>query len=87
VVTEQDKTNQRNEISLIDMYEGNKGIFVKICCGKHFTADRLRNLGITLGKEIKIISKQPCGPIIIEIDQSKIAIGRKIASKIYVKEI
>ncbi len=45
----------------------------------------LENLGVRIGKEIKVISKQPYGPITIEIDQHQIAIGRGMANKIYVE--
>lgn len=81
---EQDETKQKNEISLTDMHEENNCTVAKIYCGK-CCVDQLENLGVTSGKKIKVINKQPYGPITIETSQSKVSIGRKIAGNICVK--
>jgi len=45
---------------------------------------RVKNLGINIGEKIKVISKQPLGPITIEVKNTKVAVGRGMAYKIYV---
>ncbi|OQX20261.1 MAG: hypothetical protein BWK75_04975 [Candidatus Altiarchaeales archaeon A3] len=76
--------DEKMEISLARMNEGDGGKISKIISGTNFKM-RLENLGVRIGKEIKVICKQPYGPITIEIDQHQIAIGREMAGKIYVK--
>ncbi|MFH1440289.1 MAG: FeoA family protein [Candidatus Woesearchaeota archaeon] len=47
---------------------------------------KLATLNIRIGKTIKKIAMQPFrGPIIIEVDATKVTIGRGIASKIIVE--
>lgn len=47
---------------------------------------RLEVMNIRLGKNIKKITSNPLrGPIIIEIDQRKVAIGRGMAAKVIVE--
>lgn len=72
------------EVPLAEMNEEDEGKISKIV-GVNFRS-RLENLGVRIGKEIKVISKQPFGPITIEIEQRQIAIGRKIASKVYIEK-
>ncbi|CEG13438.1 conserved hypothetical protein [groundwater metagenome] len=76
--------DEKTEISLAGMNERNEGKISKIVSGTNFKM-MLENLGVRIGKEIKVISKQPYGPITIEIDQHQIAIGRGMANKIYVE--
>jgi len=78
------KEKMRKEIPLIGMNEGERGKILKIVSGTNLKM-RLENLGVRIGKEIKVISKQPCESITIEIEQHQIAIGRGMASKIYVE--
>lgn len=46
---------------------------------------RLRSMGIEDGKEVKIITKQPFGPVIVETGNVQTAIGRGMSGKIYMK--
>ncbi len=76
--------DEKMEIFLAGMNEGDEGKISKIVSGTNFKM-RLENLGVRIGKEIKVISKQPYGPITIEIDHHQIAIGRGMANKIYLE--
>ncbi|MCL0043691.1 ferrous iron transport protein A [Peptococcaceae bacterium] len=42
-------------------------------------------MGIEDGKEVKIITKQPFGPVIVETGNVQTAIGRGMSGKIYMK--
>jgi len=67
----------------------NKGEKVKILginCGREFSR-RLCDLGLFEGTEIEIIKNDDFGPIVIQILNSKIALGRGEANKIYGEKI
>ena len=65
---------KRKVIRLISI-SGNRGI-----------TQRLAELGLTLGTKIKIIQDSG-GPLIIEVRNSKIALGRGMAEKLIVELI
>ncbi len=46
---------------------------------------RLNKLGVRSGKDLKVVARQPFGPIVIEIGDIQTAIGRGMAHKIYVE--
>lgn len=51
-------------------------------------AKRLESMGIRKGRHIRKIASQPFGgPLIIEVNGSKISLGRNIAAKIEVEVI
>jgi len=76
--TEGDKT------SLADIKEGQTAIVVSIHGGRTLTK-RLADLGLTSGSEIKVIGKTLfSGPVQIEVCDSRLALGRGLASKIMV---
>lgn len=47
---------------------------------------RLTEMGLTFGTPIKVVSESCGGPVLIEVRDSRIAIGRGIAMKIFVEE-
>ena len=72
------------EKSLIEMTKGSHGIIAKIGGGQKLF-DRLKPLGVSIGQKIsKIDSMIMKGPVIVKIGNSKVAIGRGMASKIIV---
>jgi len=66
--------------------KGEKVKILGVNCGREFSR-RLCDLGLFEGTEIEIIKNDDFGPIIIQILNSKIALGRGEASKIYGEEI
>lgn len=73
------------EISLSQLEMG-KIARVKRFDGGLMFRKKVSSLGIRIGKSIRIISSQPFrGPIIIEIDKMRIAIGHGIANRIIVE--
>ncbi|MGA1869379.1 MAG: FeoA family protein [bacterium] len=72
------------EKSLIDMAKGSHGIITRIE-GGHRLFERLKPLGVSIGQKIyKVESMIMKGPIIVKLGNSKVAIGRGMASKIIV---
>ncbi|RMD53765.1 MAG: ferrous iron transport protein A [Nitrospirae bacterium] len=46
---------------------------------------RVEQMGLRMGKSIEILKNEGCGPIIVKVDNTRIAIGRGIAMKILVR--
>lgn len=71
---------------LSDFKNGTKLEILELECGKDFCR-RLCDLGLFPEAEVEIIKNDKSGPIIIKILESKIALGRGEAKKIYAKAI
>lgn len=73
------------KVSLVSMKSGESGIVVQFL-GGHGLVSRLNALGIRLCKKItKVNSMLMRGPIIIDVDSMKIAVGYGMAKKIVVE--
>jgi Fe2+ transport system protein FeoA len=75
-----------NKLRLIDLKQGDvfKVVDFDESC-KNFR-QRLQDIGIHKGQLGQVINKSFFGPLEIDIDGRKIAIGRGMAKKIYVKK-
>lgn len=74
-----------NQISLAQMQPGQSGTVVNID-GGHGIINRLNTLGIIQGKNItKISSLFMRGPVTIEVDRAKVALGFGMAKRIIVR--
>jgi len=71
---------------LSEFKKGEKVRIIEINCGREF-GRRLCDLGLFEDTEIEIIKNDNFGPIVIQILNSKIALGRGEASKIYGEKI
>jgi len=48
--------------------------------------EKVAGMGIRVGKEIKMLTKQPMrGPIVVVVDETKTSLGLEIAKKIIVE--
>ncbi len=73
------------EVSLLSMKNGKRGKIVRLDGGIEFRK-RMESLNIREGKIIKKITKQPLrGPVVIEIDNTRLAIGMRMAMRIFVE--
>ncbi len=73
------------ETPLSKLGKGKTGIVKSLEKGFGFRV-KVFSLGIRIGKKIKVISLQPFrGPIVVKIDNTKIALGRGMAEKIIVE--
>ena len=60
----------------------------KVCMDKNSHRDgygRAADLGLRLGKKVEILQKGKKGPILIKVDESRIALGQELARRIMVK--
>jgi len=72
--------------SLIDFKEGDKVRIKCVSCGINFKR-RLIDLGLFDGAEVEVTKNDKFGPLILKIFNSKIALGRGQATKIYGEKI
>ena len=73
------------EISLLSLGNGKKAKIKRLDGGFEFQR-KLAALNIRIGKTAKKITSQPLrGPIIIEVDNRKLALGRRMAARIFVE--
>lgn len=86
-------------VPLLDLQEGDIGEVAEISdknnqlerhhqqencrCRNH----RIKDLGLRVGKVVKLMRKQRGGPLLIKVDESRIAIGRGIAERIKIKNL
>jgi len=74
-----------NSLRLADLEDGQTGVIVSVLGGKMLTK-RLADLGITSGKDVRVIRKTLfSGPVQVEVAGSKLVIGWGLASKIMVE--
>lgn len=71
---------------LVDFKENDKVKIECVDCGESFKK-RLIDLGLFDSAEIEIIKNDEFGPLILKIFNSKIALGRGQAEKIYGEKI
>jgi len=75
----------RNDIvPLVDLSAGEKGAVVSLEGGRGFVG-RLAALGFTPGATITVARNPGGGPIIVDILDTQIALGRGQARKVYVR--
>lgn len=71
-------------VRLIDFEVGLKGRIVFIVSAETSRLNRLSSMGITAGSVIKLLQKKPS--LVIQVDETAIAIDPDIAKEIYVKK-
>lgn len=49
--------------------------------------DRVEDMGLRVGKVVEVLSNQGLGPLLLKVDESRIAMGRGMAMKILVRRI
>ena len=72
-------------VSLADMKVNETGIIRKLGGGEQFQA-KVHSLNVRVGKKIKKISKLILkGPVVVEVDNTRVAIGLGMARKVLVE--
>ena len=78
-------TRDANEISLVEMPAGQRGVVVRVE-GGHGLQKRLENLGIRPGQEIVKVSEMLLsGPVVLRVHGTEVALGRGMATKVSVR--
>lgn len=70
---------------LVELRAGESGIIVGVTGGFGLQR-RLATLGIRINKKVRMITAQPFrGPIVVEVDRTRVAIGLGMAWKVLVE--
>ena len=69
---------------LTELGSGKKGEIVSIEGGVGFKR-KIKNRGVRIGKNVKIITRQPRGPLVVNVGEFQMTIGRGMAEKIIVE--
>jgi len=57
------------------------------CCGERKKCDcRMEDMGLRIGKTVEMLTNGG-GPVLVRVDESRIAVDRGMAMKIMVKEV
>ncbi len=77
----------RGEQAQIIEIKENKGFCTAECCGGRHRGEgyRLENMGIRTGKYVEMLNNERLGPLLIKVDESRIAISRGMAMRIWVR--
>jgi len=75
--------NEQGEV--VSFFEGK----CQSCKHNHFPGyvNRLKNFGMRIGTFIEMIKNDGKGPLLVKIDNSRVALARGVAKKIMVKSI
>ncbi len=68
---------------LLTLQVGRKGVVGKIVGGRT-ACKRLNELGLIPGTEVEMVNRISNGPVMIRVKGSKLALGRGLASKVYI---
>jgi ferrous iron transport protein A len=71
--------------SLAEMSSGESGIVNLIDTGIRLY-NRLASMGISDGTLLKVVLNKKNGPVVVDVDGNRLAIGRGMSSKIFLKE-
>jgi ferrous iron transport protein A len=63
---------------------GDRAEVVEINSGKHPCA-RIEDMGFRVGKTVEMLNNEGRGPLLIKVDESRLALGRGMAMKIIVR--
>lgn len=71
--------------------EGETGVIVASAGGEAtghgngVCREHLENIGLRPGKRIEMIANRGCGPLVLRLDEARIALARRMAMEIYVR--
>lgn len=63
---------------------GEAGV-IKEVAGGIGISERLRGMGVTKGKALRMIQNNACGPVIVALGETRLALGRGMAQKVLVE--
>ncbi len=76
---------QRMRIPLIMLPEGAQATVVEVYGGRSL-CKRLAEMGFTVGDRVLMIKNHRPGPVMVEVKDSRVALGRGVTLKIIVEE-
>ena len=76
---------QNKGVRLLELGRGKTAV-IKQIEGGYGLERRLTSLGVRVGKTVRKVASAPLkGPVIVEVDRARVAIGRRMAMKVLVE--
>jgi len=73
-------------VPLISLAPGERGIVVDLRGGPNFRS-RLYAMGLAPGAIVEVLGNYPRGPLVIEVGGTRLALGRGMASRVFVRKL
>jgi ferrous iron transport protein A len=71
---------------LVLLGPGEQAEVIRLICGERLFR-RLMDMGLRVGKRLKVLSNRGRGPVLIKIEGLRLALGRGAARKILVRRV
>jgi ferrous iron transport protein A len=76
---------ERAEVMEVRSGKGNASVPAGERAAQRSCQDRIEDMGVRVGKFVEVLSNGGSGPLLLKVDESRIAMGRGIAMKILVR--
>ncbi len=73
-------------VPLVSLHPGEVGIVVNLQGGPNFRS-RLYAMGLAPGATVRVVNVYNPGPIVVEVGGTRLALGRGMASKVFVRKL
>ena len=64
--------------------DGEEGVIKEVAGGVGLK-EKLRGMGVTKGKALRMIQNNTCGPVIVALGEARLALGRGMAQRVLVE--
>ncbi len=73
-------------VPLLSLVPGERGVVVDLRGGPNFRS-RLYAMGLAPGAIVRVLENYPRGPIILEVGGTRLALGKGMASRVFVRKL
>ncbi|MEO2151954.1 MAG: FeoA family protein [Thermococcus sp.] len=73
-------------VPLLSLAPGERGVVVDLRGGPNFRS-RLYAMGLAPGAIVRVLESYPRGPIILEVGGTRLALGKGMASRVFVRKL
>lgn len=73
-------------VPLLSLLPGDRGIVVDLRGGPNFRS-RLYAMGLAPGAVVRVLENYPRGPLIVEVGGTRIALGKGMAARVFVRKL
>ncbi|AIU70436.1 Fe2+ transport protein [Thermococcus eurythermalis] len=73
-------------VPLLSLLPGERGIVVDLRGGPNFRS-RLYAMGLAPGAVVRVLENYPRGPLIVEVGGTRIALGKGMAARVFVRKL
>ncbi|WP_297516814.1 FeoA family protein [Thermococcus sp.] len=73
-------------VPLLSLVPGERGVVVDLRGGPNFRS-RLYAMGLAPGAVVRVLENYPRGPVIIEVGGTRLALGKGMASRVFVRKL